>query len=61
MNKDNIGFEGENIACNYLESQGYKIIDRNFICNSGEIDIIAKYKEELVFVEVKTRTKYSSL
>ena len=39
MNKDNIGFEGENIACNYLESEGYEILDRNFTCNSGEIDI----------------------
>lgn len=56
MNKDNIGFEGENIACNYLESEGYEILDRNFTCNSGEIDIIAKDKDELVFIEVKTRT-----
>lgn len=62
MNKDNIGFEGENIACNYLEMQGCEILDRNFICNSGEIDIIAKDKDELVFIEVKTRrnSKYGN-
>lgn len=56
MNKDNIGFEGENIVCNYLESRGYEILERNFMCNSGEIDIIAKDKKELVFIEVKTRS-----
>ena len=56
MNKDNIGFEGENIACNYLESAGCEILDRNFICNFGEIDIVAKENEEIVFIEVKTRT-----
>lgn len=40
----------------YLEKLGYKIICNNFRCIQGEIDIIAKDKEELVFVEVKTRT-----
>ncbi len=56
MNKDNIGFEGENIACNYLEKEGCEILDRNFICNFGEIDIVARDKNEIVFIEVKTRT-----
>lgn len=62
MNKDNIGFEGENIACNYLEISGCEILERNFSCNSGEIDIIVKDKEELVFIEVKTRrtSKYGN-
>lgn len=35
---------------------GYEIIDRNFSCRQGEIDIIAKDKEEYVFIEVKTRS-----
>ena len=56
MNKDNIGFKGEEYACNYLENKEYQIIARNFICNQGEIDIVAKNKNELVFIEVKTRT-----
>ena len=59
----NIGRIGENIACKYIESIGYKVIDRNYRTRYGEIDIIAiisgdtsKIKnEEVVFIEVKTR------
>ena len=47
---------GENIACKYLEEIGYRIIERNFNCRQGEIDIIAIDKDEYVFVEVKTRS-----
>ncbi len=56
-----VGIEGENIASKYLEDLGYKIIERNFMCKTGEIDIVAfdLKKEELVFVEVKTRSNYS--
>ena len=54
--KQKIGKIGEDIATKYLESKGYIIIERNFIAKQGEIDIIAKDKDELVFVEVKTRT-----
>lgn len=54
--KQEIGKEGENIATKYLESRNYKIIERNFMCRQGEIDIIALDKDELVFIEVKTRT-----
>ncbi len=52
-----LGQLGEEKACNYLEQNNYKIIERNFRCRQGEIDIIAKdlSKNELVFVEVKTR------
>ena len=46
---------GEDIATRYLEQIGYEIIQRNFQCKIGEIDIIAKDKDEIVFVEVKTR------
>ena len=58
MNKDNIGFEGEEKAANFLKNDEYIIIDRNFMCNFGEIDIIARdlKTNEIVFVEVKTRT-----
>ena len=50
------GIFGEIEATKYLINQGYKIMCRNFRCMQGEIDIIAKDKQELVFVEVKTRT-----
>lgn len=53
-NKD-IGNLGEDLASKYLEEQGYKIIERNFRCKLGEVDIIAMDAEEIVFVEVKTR------
>ena len=51
-----IGQNGEDIAVNYLKSLGYEIIERNFSCRQGEIDIIARYKNETVFIEVKART-----
>ena len=53
-----IGKWGENLACKYLEENNYKIIQRNFLCRQGEIDIIADdtIKKELVFIEVKTRS-----
>ena len=46
---------GEDLATKYLENLGYTISERNFVAKQGEIDIIAKDKQELVFVEVKTR------
>lgn len=54
------GKYGEEVACDYLEKNNYKIIERNFSCYQGEIDIIAKdfSKNELVFIEVKTRTSF---
>ena len=54
--KHKIGNLGEEIATDYLKCIGYQIIERNFYCKQGEIDIIAKDKKEIVFVEVKTRT-----
>ena len=51
-----IGNYGEDIAVKFLQKNKYKIIERNFLCKCGEIDIIAKDKNILVFVEVKSRT-----
>ena len=53
-----LGKQGENYACQYLKTKGYQIIQRNFSCKQGEIDIIAKDKEEYVFIEVKTRHNF---
>ena len=47
---------GESVAASYLEKQGYQVIERNFRCRLGEVDIICKKNNQIVFVEVKTRT-----
>ncbi|WP_457600022.1 YraN family protein [Hydrogenivirga sp.] len=47
------GSEYEELACRYLVSAGYSILTRNYHCRVGEIDIVAKDGDELVFVEVK--------
>ncbi len=54
FNKD-IGALGENISENYLKNLGYRILDKNFRCKCGEIDLIAINKGYICFVEVKTR------
>ncbi len=54
-NKRKKGFEYEQKACDFLVEHNLNIIDRNFYSKVGEVDIIAKDKETLVFVEVKYR------
>ena len=54
--KSELGKIGEQIATEYVEKLGYKIIKRNFFCKHGEIDIIAQDNQEIVFIEVKTRS-----
>ena len=56
MNNRKFGDAGEDLACRYLEKQGYQILERNkHYSKFCELDIIAKYKNTTVFVEVKTR------
>lgn len=55
MNKRRFGIIGEKIAQNYLKNKGYEIIENNFYTKIGEIDIISKINNYIVFVEVKTR------
>jgi putative endonuclease len=59
--KDNraLGQQGEEIAAAYLKGLRFKILDRNFRCKGGEVDIIARDGKTLVFVEVKTRRNLS--
>lgn len=56
-NTQKVGNIGENLACEYLVKNGYKVLGRNIRSKWGEIDILAKDKRQtLVFVEVKTMT-----
>ena len=55
MSAKQTGGYGEDLACEYLQKQGYKILEKNFRIRGGEIDIVAKDGDYLVFVEVKTR------
>lgn len=56
LRRINTGKHGENLACEYLRQHAYTIVHRNFRSKVGEIDIIAKDREVVVFVEVRTQT-----
>jgi putative endonuclease len=53
--RQRFGKAGESLAVKKLASSGYAILEKNFRAKSGEVDIIAKDKETIVFVEVKSR------
>ena len=55
MDRRSLGEFGEERAVRYLRLHGYTIVERNFRCRQGEIDIIARKRRYLVFVEVKLR------
>jgi len=54
-----VGSRGEDLATAFLERKGFAIIERNFRCKSGEIDIVAREGSTLVFIEVKSRKTLS--
>jgi putative endonuclease len=60
--KDVLGKDGEQAAVDYLEGRGFRILDRNWRCAEGEIDIVAVERHTFVVVEVKTRsgTRYGT-
>ncbi len=51
-----LGLKGERAALRYLKKKGWKILERNFQCRFGELDLIAEDQNCLVFCEVKTRS-----
>lgn len=55
MNNKIFGNRGEDLASQFLKEKGYTILERNFLIRGGEIDIVARDKDFLVFVEVKAR------
>ncbi len=57
MRVHGLGLKGEIVARKYLRKKGWKILDTNFQCRFGELDLIARDKNCLVFCEVKTRSE----
>jgi len=55
MKRRETGALGERLACDFLGKNGYDILETNYRCRDGEIDIIAKQGDTLVFVEVRTK------
>jgi len=56
MKRRDTGILGEKLAKDFLKKRGYRILETNYRCPEGEIDIVAKHKDSLVFVEVRTKT-----
>jgi putative endonuclease len=56
--KQVFGKEGERVAEQYLRKKGYRLVERNYRCSAGEVDLIVLDRRVIVFVEVKTRTDH---
>ena len=56
LSKKELGNLGESLAADYLQRAGLKIVKQNYRCPKGEIDIVAREGDFLVFIEVRTRT-----
>ena len=59
LSNKELGRAGEEIAREYLENLGYQILEKNYRCKHGEIDLIAKKDNVVIFIEVKTRKSTS--
>ena len=57
--RSEIGAWGENIAAKHLEQKGYTVRHRNWRAGHGELDIVAQRADEIIFVEVRTRTSHT--
>jgi putative endonuclease len=56
MTKRETGKKGEKLALQFLGNNGYDIVETNYRCPEGEIDIVARQRDTLVFIEVRTKT-----
>lgn len=56
MKRKDVGALGEKLAKDFLKKKGYRILETNFHCRQGEIDVVAEEKGSLVFIEVRTKT-----
>lgn len=59
MNRRKTGTDGEQMAAEFLEKKGYHILEKNYHCRFGEIDLIVQRSEWIIFVEVKYRSTAS--
>ena len=57
LTRQEIGRQAEEKACHYLQKQGLKLIRQNYTCFHGEIDLIMREKEDIVFIEVRYRSR----
>ena len=55
MRRRDTGILGEKLAKDFLKKRGYRIVETNYRCPEGEIDIVAKHEDFMVFVEVRTK------
>ncbi len=55
MKRRDTGILGEKMAGDFLKKRGYRILETNYRCPEGEIDIVARHKDYLIFVEVRTK------
>ena len=58
MIRKETGILGEKLARDFLKKRGYRIIETNYRCRYGEIDIIARHKGYLIFIEVRTKPRH---
>jgi len=56
MKKQDTGKRGEQVACKALEKKGYRILEKNYRCHHGEIDLVARHRNYIVFIEVRSKT-----
>jgi putative endonuclease len=59
ISKQELAQTGESLAADFLVTNGYKVLCRNFRVKQGEIDLIVEKDQQLIFVEVKTRSYHS--